>query len=51
MKTWREAGPEVEDLSLTHVPGDPTAALYRVVEPAAQSAVRFLRVRLVRTQP
>ena len=51
MQSWREAGPEVEDLTLTQVPGDPTAALYRVTQPAAQSPVRFLRVRIVRTQP
>jgi hypothetical protein len=51
MTTWREAGPEVEDLTMTQVPGDPAAALYRVVQPAEQSAIRFLRVRIVRTQP
>lgn len=51
MKTWREAGPEVEDLSMTQVPGDPASALYRVTQPASQSPIRFLRVRLVRTQP
>ncbi len=51
MKAWREAGPEVEDLSMTQVPGDPTAALYRVVQPASESPIRFLRVRIVRTQP
>jgi hypothetical protein len=51
MNTWRDAGPEVEDLTMTQVPGDPAAALYRVVQPAAQSSIRFLRVRIVRTQP
>ena len=51
MTHWREAGPEVEDLTMTQIPGDPTAAFYRVVQPATQSSVRFLRVRLVRTQP
>jgi hypothetical protein len=30
---------------------DPTKALFRVVQPANQSAVRFLRVRVLRTQP
>ena len=51
MTHWREAGPEIEDLTMTQVPGDPTAAFYRVVQPTAQSSVRYLRVRLVRTQP
>jgi hypothetical protein len=51
MRNWREAGPEVEDLTFTQTPGDPSAALYRVTQPAAQSPVRYLRVRLVRTQP
>jgi len=51
LRTWREAGPEVEDLTFTQSPGDPSAALYRVAQPAAQSPVRYLRVRLVRTQP
>lgn len=51
MRSWREAGPEVEDLTFTQAPGDPSAALYRVTQPAAQSPVRYLRVRLVRTQP
>jgi hypothetical protein len=51
MRNWREAGPEVEDLTFTQSPGDPSAALYRVSQPAAQNPVRYLRVRLVRTQP
>ncbi len=51
LRTWREAGPEVEDLTFTQSPGDPAAALYRVTRPAAQNPVQYLRVRLVRTQP
>lgn len=51
MRTWRDAGPEVEDLSLSQVPGDPASALYRVTQPAVQSPLRFLRVRIVKTQP
>jgi hypothetical protein len=50
MQTWREAGPEVEDLTMVEVP-DPSTALYRVVQPVSVSPVRFLRVRIVRTQP
>lgn len=51
LQTWREAGPEVEDLTFTQSPADPAAALYRVTQPASQSAIRYLRVRLVRSQP
>jgi len=51
MRTWRDAGPEVEDLTFTQFPAHPAAALYRVTQPASQSPIRFLRVRLVRTQP
>ena len=51
MKKWREAGPEIEDLSVAQMTGDPAAALYRVVQPATESAIRFLRVRIVKSQP
>jgi hypothetical protein len=51
MLTWRTSAPEVEDISMLEPAADPTNALFRVAQPAEQSPVRFLRVRIVRTQP
>jgi hypothetical protein len=51
MLNWRVSGSEVEDISMQEPPGDPTNAIFRVTQPAVQSSVRFLRVRVVRSEP
>ena len=51
MKTWHTSTGEVEDISLSEPVIDPTSVVYRSVDSVEQKPSRYMRVRLVRTQP
>lgn len=51
MKTWHTSTGEVEDISLLEPVIDPTSVVYRSVDGVDQKPSRYMRVRLVRTQP
>ena len=51
MRNWHLGGTELQDISPLEFGGDPTTAVFQVVDGLNQAKAKFMRVRLVRTQP
>ena len=51
MRNWHLGGTELEDISPLEPGGDPTTAVYRMVDGLNQAKAKFMRVRLMRIQP
>ena len=51
MRNWHLGGTELQDISLLEPGGDPTAAVYQMVDGLNQAKAKFMRVRLLRIQP
>lgn len=51
LRAWRPSGNEVLDVSTLEPVVDPTSAVFKSVQPVNQTPTRYMRVRVVRTEP